>query len=192
MAKNMKNSPQSSCANTEETVPPLPWTTASLLFWPIAISGAALDLWSKSAVFEWLINAEQPWYSVIDGFWRFKLAENDGAAFSIFRGQTLLLIAISIIAMIVMLVIFFSRKVTHRIVLFASGCITAGIFGNLWDRLFNEGRVRDFIDVYVGNHHWPTFNVADSLLCIGVGLLIITNLKSATAQTLDPQQKEEP
>jgi len=39
--------------------------------------------------------------------------------------------------------------------------------------------VRDFIDVYVGNCHWPTFNVADSLLCIGVGILQITSLTAA-------------
>jgi signal peptidase II len=36
--------------------------------------------------------------------------------------------------------------------------------------------VRDFIDAYIGEHHWPTFNVADSLLCIGVGLIILTSI----------------
>ena len=49
--------------------------------------------------------------------------------------------------------------------------------------MFNNGAVRDFIDVFVGDYHWPTFNVADSMLCIGVGLLIIVNLK--------PDKKEE-
>jgi signal peptidase II len=50
-----------------------------------------------------------------------------------------------------------------------------GVGGNLYDRLFNDGRVRDFIDVnlYVNNYHWPTFNIADSLLCIGVGLCLL-------------------
>jgi signal peptidase II len=57
--------------------------------------------------------------------------------------------------------------------LIAVSCINAGIIGNLYDRFFNEGRVRDFIDVYVGSYHWPTFNVADSLLCIGVGILLL-------------------
>ena len=62
------------------------------------------------------------------------------------------------------------------------GLITAGVVGNLYDRLFNEGRVRDFIDVYRGHWHWPAFNVADSLLCIGVGLIIIGMLTYPSCQ----------
>ena len=192
MTKNTKHSPQSLCANTEATVPPLSWPTACLLFWPIAIGGAALDLWSKSAVFKWLSQIQEEEFSIIDGFLKFILRQNEGAAFSIFQGRTLFLISISVIALIVVIGIFFFGKLYSKVALIALACITAGIIGNLYDRLFNEGQVRDFIDVYVNNHHWPTFNVADSLLCIGVGLLIITNLISSTAQTLDPQQKEEP
>ena len=167
---------------------PVPWLTAALLFWPVALSGATLDLWSKSAVFNWLNWNEK--YSIIEGFLQFILRENDGAAFSAFQGWTKFLIAISCIALVVVVGIFFSHKVTSRLVLFAMGCITAGIIGNLYDRLFNEGRVRDFIDVYVGDWHWPTFNVADSLLCVGVGLLIISNLISPVDRTHDLPQKE--
>ncbi|MBL7214866.1 MAG: signal peptidase II [Phycisphaerae bacterium] len=181
MAKNNENTRQSSCAPSGQTgVALIPWSTAFLLFWPVAILGFAFDLWSKSAVFKWLSNAEQPWYSIIDGFLQLVLRENSGAAFSAFQGWTKFLIAISCLALVVVVGFFFSHKITRKLVLFALGCITAGIVGNLYDRLFNEGRVRDFIDVYVGSHHWPTFNVADSLLCIGVGLLIITNLKAAS------------
>ncbi len=168
---------------------PVPWLTGALLFWPITLAGAAFDLWSKAAVFNWLNWDER--YSVINGFLQFIIRENDGAAFSAFQGWTKFLVAISCVALVVVVGIFFSHKVTSRLVLFAMGCITAGIIGNLYDRLFNEGRVRDFIDVYVGSHHWPTFNVADSLLCIGVGLLIISNLTASTDQIPDPQQKEE-
>ena len=191
MPKNTKNPPQFSCTNTETTAPLLSWPVACLLYWPVVIGGAALDLWSKSAVFKWLSDAEQPWPSIIDGFLQFKLAENAGAAFSAFHGWTTFLITISFVALVVVIGIFFFGKLYSKVALIALACITAGIIGNLYDRLFNEGRVRDFIDVYVGNYHWPTFNIADSLLCIGVGLLIITNLTSATSQTPDPQQKEE-
>jgi signal peptidase II len=59
---------------------------------------------------------------------------------------------------------------------------TGGIVGNFYDRAFNNGLVRDFLDVYVRDYHWPTFNVADSLLCIGVGLLVISNLFSAQTE----------
>ncbi len=170
---------------------PVPWLTAALLFWPVALGGAAVDLWSKSAVFEWLSQADWPEYSIIDGFFQFILRENTGAAFSAFQGWTVFLITISCVALVVVVGIFFSHKVTSKLVLFAMGCITAGIIGNLYDRMFNEGRVRDFIDVYVGNYHWPTFNVADSLLCVGVGVLIISNFISPTGQKRDLPQKEE-
>ena len=168
---------------------PIPWTTAILLFWPVAVFGATLDLWSKAAVFNWLPTL-QPYsyvifdgqtvpeyrYVLIDGFLQLIMRENQGAAFSIFHGWTFFLVAISCVAFVIVVGIFFSRKVTHKLVLLAMGCITGGIAGNLYDRMFNEGRVRDFIDVYAGDHHFPTFNVADSMLCIGVGLLILVNL----------------
>jgi signal peptidase II len=151
-----------------------------------------LDIGSKSAVFAWLSQTQDYSFSLIDGFLQFILRENSGAAFSAFQGWTKFLIIISCVAMVVVIGIFFSRKITSKTALFALGFITAGIIGNLHDRLFNDGRVRDFIDVYVGNYHWPTFNVADSLLCIGVGLLVIVNFTASTAQTPDSQQKAEP
>lgn len=164
---------------------------AALLFWPIAIGGLSLDLWSKNAVFDWLSDVPGQQLILIDGFLNFILCENEGAAFSIFRGWTQFLVLISAAALLAEIVIFFTGMVRHKIVLFAMGCTAGGIAGNLYDRLFNEGRVRDFIDVYVGTHHWPTFNVADSLLCIGVGLLIISNITSSIGQTPDLPQKSE-
>lgn len=178
MTKSNQNPDPSSCASSARSAAPVSWPAAVLLFWPVAIVGAALDLWSKFAVFDWLPGTDEYRYVIINGFLQFILRENTGAAFSAFQGMRVFLVAISCVALVVVIGIFVSRKVTSRLVLFAMGCITAGIVGNLYDRLFNDGRVRDFIDVFVGSYHWPTFNVADSLLCIGVGLLIITNLKS--------------
>jgi signal peptidase II len=156
---------------------PIPWLTATLLFWPVAIAGAALDLWSKWAVFKWLEELPYQQYILIDGYVRFIMQENDGAAFSLFRGMTFMLVGISVTALIIVVSIFFLRKIHSKLMLFALGCITSGIIGNLYDRAFNEGHVRDFIDVLIPaiNYPWPTFNVADSMLCIGVGLLIISN-----------------
>ncbi|NOG84419.1 MAG: hypothetical protein HND49_11560 [Planctomycetes bacterium] len=52
----------------------------------------------------------------------------------------------------------------------------SGAIGNLWDRIFYH-HVRDFIDVHIGRlYHWPTFNLADSFICIGVGLLLYETL----------------
>ena len=145
------------------------------LFASITLLGAALDLWSKHAVFDWLTNAATPEYSLIDGVLRFILAENTGAAFSLFAGMKWVFIAISVIALFVIQTLFLKGRLTLRLTLAALSCINAGVIGNLYDRIFNEGRVRDFIDVYVGSYHWPTFNVADSLLCIGVGILLIVS-----------------
>lgn len=159
---------------------PLSWSMAALLFWPIAIGGATLDLWSKWAVFRWLDIRLDEYYVVIDNFLRIIPRENDGAAFSMFSGWRYFLVGISFVALIVMIVLFFSRQITRKLVMFSLGCMTAGIIGNFYDRAFNDGRVRDFIDVLIPviDYSWPTFNVADSLLCIGVGLLIIANLKA--------------
>jgi signal peptidase II len=158
------------------------------LFWPIAIAGAVFDLWSKNAVFHWLPTVPGEKYAVIDGFFQFILRENSGAAFSIAQGQRWVLTGISVIAFLAVIGIFLLGGVRRRLTQIAMGCMTAGIAGNLHDRLLNNGMVRDFIDVYVKQYHWPTFNAADSLLCVGVGLLILTNLKSQAGQTHDLQQ----
>ena len=72
----------------------------------------------------------------------------------------------------------------------ALGLFTAGICGNLWDRIFNDGRVRDFIDiVYWPGKHWPAFNIADSMLCIGVGLMIISSLTEQSYRKCVQQRK---
>lgn len=174
-----KKDPQAETGRTPDQGPGrMSWAKAALLFWPAAAGGAALDLWSKHAVFNWLMQVPEQQYTLIGGFLRFILRENEGAAFSIFHGWRNFLVLISIIALLAEVVIFFSGLVRQKLVMFAMGCTAGGIVGNLYDRLFNEGRVRDFIDVYVGSYHWPTFNVADSLLCIGVGLMIIANFRA--------------
>ena len=102
-------------------------------------------------------------------------AVNDGAAFGIASGQRYLLVAVSVIALIVILTVFLFSGSERKLVHIALGLFAAGICGNLYDRIFNNGLVRDFIDVvYWPGRHWPAFNIADSMLCIGVGLLIIS------------------
>lgn len=178
-------------ANTDKQPPHRhPDAGDCILFGSITLLGVGLDLWSKQAVFTWLQSRLVPEYSLIDGFLQFIVRENTGAAFSLFAGMTWMFIAISIIALLVLNTLLVLGKLTPRPTLTALACINAGIVGNLYDRLFNEGRVRDFIDVYVGSYHWPTFNVADSLLCIGVGILMLVSFTTPTGQTpASPQTK---
>lgn len=157
----------------------LPSRGALFVFWLLAAGGVALDLWSKWAVFRWLEREDLSSISLIDGLLRFVMALNNGAAFNIAAGRSTLLIVVSVIALGVVLGLFFFGGSRHSLVHIAFGLFTAGICGNLYDRIFNDGLVRDFIDVYWRGHHWPAFNVADSMLCIGVGLLLISSFVHA-------------
>jgi signal peptidase II len=168
----------------------MPDLKAHLIFWSLAMGGLLLDLWSKKAVFDLLGREQSHSVSIIDGFLRFIIALNDGAAFSTFSGKAYLLTAISVVALLVVFGVFLFSGTQYRSIHIALGLFTGGICGNLYDRIFNDGLVRDFIDVYIGNKHWPTFNVADSLLCIGVGLLIVsTFLTEKSAEKHAPQHK---
>lgn len=169
----------------------LPDLKAHLIFWLFTIAGLALDLWTKKAVFEWLENRHS--YTVINGFIELVRATNNGAAFGLFSGKILLLTIVPIVALVASIVFFLFGGPQPRKVYVALGLVAAGACGNLYDRIFNGGFVRDFIDVYYRNYHWPTFNVADSLLCIGVVIIMLPLIWEVfirkPAQTHAQQQK---
>ncbi len=168
----------------------LPALKAHLIFWPLVALGVGVDLWSKHAVFNWLSTRPGNEFSIIEGFVTLVMRENSGAAFSIATGQTLTLVTISMVAFAVVVAIFLFGNVQRKITQIALALFTAGIVGNLYDRIFNNGFVRDFIDVvYWPGKHWPAFNVADSMLCVAVGLLIITNITSAYSRKHPHLQK---
>ena len=101
--------------------------------------------------------------------------ENKGAAFGSFTnlGNNIFII-ISIIA-IIFIVVYLSK--THQKLEFISlSLVLGGAIGNLLDRI-QFGKVIDFIDLFVGRWHWPSFNVADSALTVGIILFLISNLK---------------
>lgn len=110
---------------------------------------------------------------VIPGFFDISYVRNTGAAWGMLSGLGGWLVAVSVIMLIV--IVFFRRTfMTDSLVdRVAVGFIIAGIVGNLIDRL-RLGYVVDFLDFYVGRHHFPAFNVADSAICTGVGLCILT------------------
>lgn len=167
----------------------LPDLTAHLIFWPLLFLGLAVDLWTKQAVFARLKPGQVA--EIIDGILTFQVALNDGAAFGIAHGQQTFLIGVSVIALIIILGVFFFGRTRQRSIQVALGLFAAGVTGNLWDRLFNGGLVRDFIDVvYWPGRHWHTFNLADAMLCVAVGLLVVTTfLTDSSDQTHAPPQK---
>ena len=167
-----------------------PDAKAHRIFWSIVIIGTGADLWSKWAVFKWFWGVDgQEEHVVIDGLFNLVTRLNWGAVFGIAEGQTVVLVAVSVIALTVVLGVFVFGRVHQRVVQVALALFTAGITGNLYDRAFNEGAVRDFLDFYWRGHHWPAFNVADSMLCTAVGLLLLTNITSASSQKHADGQK---
>jgi signal peptidase II len=146
------------------------------VFWPLVILGIAFDLWTKKAVFEWLGDTYPPGHVVISGVLNIVVAENTGAAFGIASGQRILLLCVSGAAMVAVIYFFLFGRDRKPLLTISLALFLAGILGNAYDRIFNDGRVRDFIDViYYKGQHWPAFNVADSLLCIAVFLLLIAS-----------------
>ena len=118
---------------------------------------------------------------VIDGFFKFVHWVNTGAAWSLFRGRNELLAVVAIVALVVL---FFTRHHFDARTLLgqtAFGLICGGIVGNLIDRL-RVGHVIDFIYFYVQRRDgsdlgFPAFNVADSAICTGVGLVFLLTWK---------------
>jgi signal peptidase II len=114
--------------------------------------------------------------NIVPGFFRLTHLENTGAAFSLFADSTALLIAFSVAALAVVSVLLWKdRNVFHSGTL-ALSLILGGAVGNLWDRLA-DGKVTDFLDFYIGVHHWPPFNIADSAIVIGALLLLVRMLR---------------
>lgn len=141
----------------------------------LALMIVLLDRWTKR-----LVAAHVRMYDhiqVIPGFFRITHTENTGAAFSLFADspshwKTMLLIAFSVLAMIVVFVLLWNQKRGLTLTGVALSLILGGAVGNLWDRVAS-GRVVDFLLFYVKQYQWPVFNLADSAIVVGASLLVI-------------------
>ena len=143
-----------------------------ILAFLVAIAWFVADYFSKLWALETLGNGVvmrlTPWMD-------FKLAFNKGAAFSLFADgsgwQRWFFMGIAtVIGLWLCYALFFER--TNALTRLAYASILGGAIGNLYDRILH-GKVVDFISWHIGNAYWPTFNVADVGICVGVGLLVI-------------------
>lgn len=112
---------------------------------------------------------------VVAGFWDWELALNDGAAFSNFRGNQVVLSLIAVGALVMLVWMARRTKPEQRLQRAAYAMIAGGALGNLLDRV-RDGAVTDFVRWKVGSHAWPIFNVADVALVIGVALLVLESI----------------
>jgi len=149
-----------------------------MTFYLVALAVIVLDQVSKLAIIRTLRLGQG--FPVISGFFDIVFVLNPGAAFGFLaslseRVRNPLFILISVTAVI--LIVFYHARYLHarRRVSLALGLILGGAVGNLVDRL-HYGMVVDFLDVHVGPYHWPAFNLADSAISVGVGLMILDML----------------
>ncbi len=120
--------------------------------------------------------------SVIPGFFRIAHLENPGAAFGIFSDTPTpfklgLLIALSAVALVVVTILLWKSSTSLSSTSIGLALILGGAIGNLWDRVLHH-RVTDFLLFYYHQYEWPAFNLADSAIVVGAGLLVLDLLFS--------------
>ncbi|MBZ5571592.1 MAG: signal peptidase II [Acidobacteriia bacterium] len=148
----------------------------------IALSIVLLDRATKWAVAKNI--SLHDGIQIIPGFCRLTHVENRGAAFGLFadspaQWKIAMLVLFSIVALVVVLALLWRNSHAMTTTGIGLALILGGAVGNLWDRLLN-GRVVDFLLFYVGQYQWPAFNVADSAIVCGAGLLVIEILFAKT------------
>ncbi|NOJ80567.1 signal peptidase II [Myxococcus xanthus] len=124
-------------------------------------------------------------YRFIEDYWHFRYVENPGAAWGIFGDlpegvRRLFFLVVSLAAMGFIFVMYRRTPMEQRLARVSLALVAGGALGNFVDRLL-RGYVIDFIDWHWRNQpgmRWPTFNVADVAITVGVGLLLLDSLRA--------------
>jgi len=116
-------------------------------------------------------------YKIIPGFFDIVRSENRGVAFGIFNDstwqwRTTLLAAAALAAVGLVAAMLWNGRRLDRLSFWGLTLILGGAAGNVFDRVVT-GQVTDFLDLYIGTYHWYTFNIGDSAIVIGSGLLLL-------------------
>lgn len=111
---------------------------------------------------------------IIKNFFYIIPTNNTGAAFSILLGKRIFLIVVAILIIGILLYYIKKNKVDGKLNIIAFSLIIGGSLGNLIDRIV-RGYVVDFISIKLGSYNFPIFNIADTLIVVGVFLLLIKN-----------------
>ena len=150
-------------------------------FYLITLSVLVLDHLTK-----WIVRTNMELHSafdVITGYLRISYVQNSGIAFGLFAdiqsAWKPYILALMAVTAIVVIVLYSARMPSNRILLQIALAVTmGGILGNFTDRIMN-GFVVDFIEVHLRDQfHWPTFNLADSAITIGIVFLLIDTIKN--------------
>ncbi|MDB6126665.1 MAG: lipoprotein signal peptidase [Verrucomicrobia bacterium] len=171
-------------APTPESTPAPPASgpqglVAYRIFWIVAPAIVVLDQLSKlwlGARLPFGTYGEPGAIKVVSNFFYIVHVGNTGAAWSMFSGRSVLL---ALLAGATLFAIYLWRKALglgDRATQFCFGLLCGGIAGNLIDRV-RHGYVVDFIDLHFGSYVYPTFNLADAGICVGVVLYLIHSLR---------------
>ncbi len=133
---------------------------------------------------------------VVPGLLNLTHVRNTGVAFGLFAAQgttggSWLLTLLGLTALTAVGIYFWFTPSRDRLLLVALALVVGGAVGNLIDRVV-AGAVTDFIDVYVGLHHWPAFNVADSAISVGIALMALDSLRPRPDSTPSPSAPSMP
>lgn len=141
----------------------------------LSVATLVADQASKQLLLGWLQKAG-PIVPVIDDFFRLVVVWNRGVSFGMLGEQSMPPWVLSGAAIAVCIGLFlWLRRVQTRLTGWGIGLVMGGAIGNVIDRA-RWGAVFDFADFYVGRWHWPAFNVADSAIVLGVGLMLLDSL----------------
>jgi signal peptidase II len=156
------------------------------VFLPLLVVGLALDLISKFLVLHYLPLGDQ--IVAIPGYFNLVHVHNKGVAFGLLSSWSVetarwFFILTTVVVLAVLGYLWWQLPEDRWQAALGYGLIMVGPLGILLDRV-RLGEVVDFLDVHWGRYHWPAFNVADSLVCLGAGVLvwvILTEEKRADA-----------
>lgn len=143
----------------------------------VSVGVIVLDQWTK-----WLVELHLPHQMTETMFPGLNLTHvrNTGVAFGLLASENgssgWLLTVLGLGALAAVALYFWFAPSRDRWLLVALALVVGGAVGNLIDRV-TSGAVTDFIDVYVGAHHWPSFNVADSAISVGIVLMAIDSFR---------------
>ncbi len=144
----------------------------AVLFWPVVAGLLVSDFVTKW----WAVRALSPVHTrheVIGDWLTFTLLYNPGAAFGLHVGEwsRWIFTALTVGAAFILVRMYRETEDGDTLKVTSLGMILGGAFGNLIDRLRSGQGVVDFIDVGIGEHRWPTFNIADIGVSCGAVLL---------------------
>ncbi len=140
----------------------------------IGAAVAVIDQLVKWWIVDWL--AEPPGFVEVLPFFNLVMVWNRGVSFGLLgdAGLAPYLMA-GIAGLVVIGLVVWLARVAQRLLAGSIGLIIGGALGNIVDRL-RFGAVADFVDLHAGGYHWPTFNVADAAITVGVAVMLIDSL----------------